>query len=182
MFTNAVSNKWTETLAKVEATIELIIFNLGEVSFGIPISKIDRVVNKTNLERLAVCLDTHNSEETSESLAKPSRSRSVSVRRREMRRCDSNQDFNLSADIEILDLHHRLFGVSIVNPTAMVIFRGDRLTGILIDTTPTLISVPLDRIRILPAEFRVNNPLGIASHIAIISISNRESTIFIVSN
>jgi hypothetical protein len=34
-------------------------------------------------ERLAVCLDAHNSEETSESLAKPSR--------KEVRRCDSNR-------------------------------------------------------------------------------------------
>jgi hypothetical protein len=140
MFANTVSNKWTETTKKIEATIELIVFNLGEVSFGIPMTKIDRVVNKTNLDR----------------------------------------DFNLSAGVEILDLHDRLFGSSIVNATAMVIFRGDRLTGIPIDTTPTLISVPLDRIRILPDEFRTSSPLGIASHIAMISDFGIDSTIFII--
>ena len=140
MFTNTVSNKWTETAQKMEETIKLIVFNLGEVSFGILMTKIDRVVNKTNLDR----------------------------------------DFNFSAEIEILDLHHRLFGSSIVNPTTMVIFRGDKLLGIPIDTTPTLISVPLDQIRILPAEFRTNNPLGIASHIAMTSIDDTELTIFIL--
>jgi chemotaxis signal transduction protein len=142
MFTNTVSNKWVETAKKIEETIELIVFNLGEVSFGIPMTKIDRVVNKTNLDR----------------------------------------DFNLSADVEILDLHDRLFGTSIVNSTAIIIFRGDRLTGIPIDATPTLISVPLDRIRILPTEFRTNNSLGIASHIAMIATSTAELTIFILES
>ena len=64
MFTNTVSNKWTETAKEIEETIELIIFSLGDVIFGIPVTKIDRIVNKTNLDR----------------------------------------DFNLSAEIEILDL------------------------------------------------------------------------------
>ena len=140
MFTNTVSNKWTETAEKMEETIKLIIFNLGEVSFGILMTKIDRVVNKNNLDR----------------------------------------DFKIDAGIEILDLHHRLFGTSSINPTTMVIFRGDRLVGIPIDTTPTLISVPLNHIRILPAEFRTNNPLGIASHIAMTSIDDTELTIFIL--
>ena len=142
MFTNTVSNKWTETAKQVEATIELIVFNLGEVSIGIPMIKIDRVVNITHLDR----------------------------------------DFNLSEGLEILDLHHRLFGNSIANPTAIVVLRGWNLTGIPIDTTPTLIDVPLDRIRILPTGFRTNSPLGIASHIAMISSSNQELTIFIISN
>ena len=142
MFTNTVSNKWTETAKKVEATIELIVFNLGEVSFGIPMDKVDRVLNETNLLR----------------------------------------DFSLMAGLEILDLHQRLFGISIVNPTAMVVLKGWHLSGIPIDTTPTLIYVPLDRIRILPTEFRTNSPLGIASHIAMISTSTTELTIFILES
>ncbi len=148
MFTNTVSNKWTETAKKVEETIELIVFNLGEVSLGIPMTKIDRILNKSNLERLAVC--------------------------------DSNRDFNLNTSVEILDLHQRLFGNSIANPTAMVIFRGDKLVCIPIDTTPALISVPLDRIRIVPAEFRTDSPLGVASYVAITSIDDNELTIFIL--
>ncbi len=140
MFANTVSNKWTETAMKIEESIELIVFSVGEVNFGIPMIKIDRVVNKTNLDR----------------------------------------DFKIDADIEDFDIHHRLFGTSIVNPTAKVIFKEDRLVGIPINTTPTIISIPLDRIRILPAEFRRNNPLGIASHLAMTSIGDSESTIFIL--
>jgi hypothetical protein len=142
MFTNTVSNKWTETAKQIEATIELIVFNLGEISFGIPMTKIDRVLNQTNLL----------------------------------------QDFKLMAGLEVLDLHHRLFGNSIDNPSAMVVLKGWNLSGIPIDTTPTLISVPLDRIRTLPTEFRTNSPLGIASHIAMISGSTAELTIFILES
>ena len=142
MFTNTVSNKWTETAEKMEETIELIIFSLGDVIFGIPITKIDRIVNKTNLDR----------------------------------------DFNLSAEIEILDLHHRLFGSSIINPTAMVVLKGDRLVGIPIDATPTLTPIPLDLIRVLPDRFRINSPLGIASHIAVITDFAIDSAIFIIGN
>ena len=142
MFSNTVSNKWTETAKKTEETIELIVFSLGDVIFGIPITKTDRIVNKTNLDR----------------------------------------DFNLSAEIEILDLHHRLFGNSIVNPVAMVVLKGDRLVGILIDVTPMLTPVTIDLIRVLPDQFRTNSPLGIASHIAVISDFAIDSAIFIIGN
>lgn len=139
---NTISNKWTEIIKPIELTVELIVFDLGEVSFGISMTKIDRVINHTRL----------------------------------------GEELNISKDVEILDLHHRLFGTSILNPTAIVIFRGDKLYGIPIDTSPTLTIVPLDRIRIIPAEFRTNNPLGIASHIAMISTPNSELTIFILES
>ena len=142
MFSNTVSNKWTETAKKTEETIELIVFSLGDVIFGIPITKIDRIVNKTNLDR----------------------------------------DFHLSAEIEILDLHHRLFGNSIVNPVAMVVLKGDRLVGIPINVTPMLTPVILDLIRVLPDQFRTNSPLGIASHIAVITDFAIDSAIFIIGN
>lgn len=137
MFTNTISSKWTETAKQIEATIELIMFNLGDVSFGIPMTKIDRILNETNLLR----------------------------------------DFSLIAGVEIFDLHHRLFSTSIADPTAMVIFRGDKLVAIPIETTPVLISVSLDLIRILPAEFRDNSPLGIASYVAMMAINDNDSTI-----
>ncbi len=140
MFANTVSNKWTETTKQVELMIELISFDLGEISFGIPITKIVRVMND---------LSPH-------------------------------EDLQIGSDVEILDLHHRLFGFSILNPTAMAIFSGDKSYYIPIDTTPTLTSIPLDRIRTLPAEFRANNPLGIASHLAMTAIDDRELTIFIL--
>jgi hypothetical protein len=140
MFANIISNKWTETTKQVELTIELIVFDLGEITFGIPMSKIGRVIN--NL---------------------------------------TQADFQLDADLELLDLHHRLFGTSIIT-TAMVIFKSDRSYCIPIDTSPTLKYIPLDRIRTLPAEFRATNPLGIASHVAMTSIDDRQLMIFILGS
>jgi hypothetical protein len=142
MLKNTISNKWIETIDKAAETSELIIFDIGEVSFGIPMNKIDRVINKATFD----------------------------------------ENFQVGQDIEILDLHHRLFEISISNPTEMAIFKGDKLYAIPIDTIPTLVEVPLDRIRIIPTEFRTNNPLGIASHIAMISTPTAELTIFILGS
>lgn len=142
MFANTVSNQWTETTEQTPLTIELIVFDMGEVSFGIPISKLDRVISNSQL----------------------------------------NNDLNIRQNVDIIDLHHRLFGTSIFSPTAMVIFRGDRMYGIAIDTTPSLTCVPIDSIRTLPPEFSTNNPLGIATHIAMISRLKAELAIFILGS
>ena len=143
MFANTISNKWSEITKPAELTIELVVFDIGEVSFGIPITKINRVISNIFI----------------------------------------GEDFSLTQDVQILDLHHRLFGVEISNPQAIAIFTGtDRqLSGIPIETVPTLLSVTLDRIRTLPNDFRTTSPLGIASHVAIISNSTTELTIFILA-
>jgi hypothetical protein len=141
MFANTVSNKWTEPTKLVIPTVEIIVFAMGEVTIGIPMSKIDQIIS--NLTR---------------------------------------SDFQIDPDVEPLDLHYQLFGSSINILTAMVVFKSDRSYCIPIDTTPTLIMLPLDQIRILPAEFRANHPLGIASHIAMTVIDGHETTIFIVGD
>ena len=143
MLANTISNKWSETTVKNEPTIELVVFDIDEVSFGIPIDKLDRIISNVHLDK----------------------------------------DATLIQNVEIIDLHDRLTGISISNPTAIAIFTNDsqQLYGIPIDTVPTLICVPLDRIRTLPSEFRTTNPVGIASHIAMISNSTTALTIFILA-
>jgi hypothetical protein len=142
MLTNTVSNKWAEKTEKVQPTIELVIFDLAEVSFGIPMTKINRVISSVFI----------------------------------------GEDYSLTQDVQILDLHHRLTGIELSAPTAIAIFTAEdrQLYGIPIETIPVLICVPLDRIRTLPSEFRTTNPLGIASHIAMISTADSELTIFIL--
>ena len=144
MFTNTVSTKWAETIETPVPTIELIIFDIGEVSFGIPITKIDRIISNIHLDL----------------------------------------DHTLTENVTILDLHDRLTDLAILNPTAIVIFTNEQqqLVGIPINTVPTLLAVPLDLIRTLPSEFRIGNPLGIASHIAIVPMSMTQITIFILAN
>jgi hypothetical protein len=143
MFVNTVSNKWSEVAEQVVQKVELIIFNIDEITVGIPIDKIDRIINNSLL----------------------------------------GEDFNPFKGIEILDLHQR-FGITVSNPAAFAIFKGDlgKLYRIPTDTVPTLISVPLDRIRILPSEFCTDNLLSIASHIATISTTDCQLTIFISTN
>jgi hypothetical protein len=143
MFANIVSHQWSATAAKTDLTLELIVFGIEEVSFGIPIHKLDRIISNVHLD----------------------------------------EDYTPIQQVEILDLHDRLTGVPIANPTAIAIFTSDtgQLLGIPIATIPTLIDVPLDRIRTLPSEFRANNAIGIASHVAMISDSIATSTIFILA-
>jgi chemotaxis signal transduction protein len=143
MFANIVSGKWAEATKRVEPMLELVVFDIDRISFGIPMTKINRVISNVFI----------------------------------------GEDFSLTQDVEILDLHYRLSGIEISNPNAIAIFTGDnrQLYGIPIETVPILTSVPLDRIRTLPHDFRTTNPLGIASHVAVISDSTTELTIFILA-
>jgi hypothetical protein len=142
MFANIDSITLPKPKERNESTIELVVFDLAEVSFGIPMTKINRVISNVFL----------------------------------------GEDYSLTQDVQILDLQYQLTGSEICNPSAIAIFTSNdlQLYGIPIETVPSLIDVPLDRIRILPSDFRTNNPLGIASHIAIFSHQNIESTIFIL--
>jgi chemotaxis signal transduction protein len=144
MLTNTIATKWAEPLDQSTSKIELIIFDIGEVSFGIPITKIDRIISNVHLD----------------------------------------QDHTLTENFTILDLHDRLTGISIVNPTAIAIFTTDQQQsfGIPIDTVPTLLAVPLEVIRTIPNEFRITSPLGIASHLAIVPMSMTQLTIFILAS
>jgi chemotaxis signal transduction protein len=136
-------NLWPEQKRQVVPTIELVMFEVAQLNFGIPMTKVNRVISNVFI----------------------------------------GEDFSLTQDVKILDLHHRLSGIEISNPNAIAIFTGtDRqLYGIPIETAPTLISIPLDRIRTIPNDVRQSNPLGIANHIAMISTENTELTIFILS-
>ncbi|WP_295616971.1 hypothetical protein [Chamaesiphon sp. GL140_3_metabinner_50] len=124
-------------------SIELVIFEIAEVSFGIPMTKINRIISNVFL----------------------------------------GEDYSLTQDVEIVDLHQRLTGTEIANFNAIAIFTGTdgQLYGIQIETVPSLMTIPLDRIRTIPQQIRTNNPLGIASHIAMISNSQLELTIFILA-
>ncbi len=144
MFRDITSNLLPKPKQQVVSTLELVMFDVAKVNFGIPMTKINRIISNVFI----------------------------------------GEDFTLTQDVEILDLHHLLSGIEISNPNAIAIFTGQdlKLYGIPIETAPTLISIPLDRIRVLPADIRRDNPLGIASHIAMISDAITELTIFILAS
>jgi hypothetical protein len=95
------------------------------------------------------------------------------------------EDYSLTQNVEILDLHERITGKSIVSPTAIVLWIDSReqIAAIPIETVPVMVAVPLDRIRTLPHDFRQQNPIGIASHVAMTTDDeNNELTIFILAD
>ncbi len=143
MFANILSNKWVETTTSI-ATLDLIVFEVERVSFGIPMTKIDRIISSVFL----------------------------------------GEDYSLTQNVDILDLHYRLTGESIVSPTSIVLWidAQQQLAAIPIETVPMMVSVPLDRIRTLPSDFRQQSPIGMASHVAMTTIENIESTIFILAD
>jgi chemotaxis signal transduction protein len=144
MFTNTLSNKWVETTTSV-ATLDLIVFEVDRVSFGIPMTKIDRIISSIFL----------------------------------------GEDYSLTQNVDILDLHYHLTGEEIVSPTSIILWidTHQQLAAIPIETVPVMMSVPLDRIRTLPSDFRQQNSIGIASHMAMITNDeNTESTIFILAD
>lgn len=123
-------------------TIDSISFDIDGVWFGIPLSRIDRIVDVTNLRN----------------------------------------DFSDLERVEPLDLHELLFGGNLAEPAAWTIYRdaSNTLYGIPVDSVPTLVSIPFDRLRQLPTDFRATSSLGIASHIACITESDRELTVFML--
>jgi chemotaxis signal transduction protein len=90
-------------------------------------------------------------------------------------------------EVAVVDLHRKLFKVSqpeILDGKGYFIISksviGEPL-GIMVAQTPTLIDVPLERVRILPNSYRQADTLVIASHVAVIPQPEDKSlTIFIL--
>jgi hypothetical protein len=124
--------------APTTEAIESVLFEIDAVWFSIPLSRIERIVDVTNLRN----------------------------------------DFSDLARVEPLDLHELLFGHNLAEPNAWTIYKdaNNTLYGIPSASVPTLISIPFDRIRQLPIDFRTTTPLSIASHVAIVS----ELTVFML--
>jgi hypothetical protein len=141
MSANTNAPSWYQPTVTTAPTIEVAIFEIDGISFGLPISKLDRIINNP----------------TSYAASCPT-------------------------DVQILDLHQQIFGISAVNTAACAIVRrdGQLPCAIPVDTIPTLIIMPIDRIRSIPSELRATNPLGIASHVAIITLPTGDVTVFIL--
>ena len=88
-------------------------------------------------------------------------------------------------EVAIVDLHQKLFGVSITQAEATGYFiiskniAGEPL-GIVVSQTPTLIDVPVEQIRLLPDSYRRADTLSIASHVAIIAQNDANITVFML--
>ena len=88
-------------------------------------------------------------------------------------------------EIAVVDLHQKLFGVSLnaaeVGEYFMITkeVKGEPL-GITVAKPPSLIDQPLTQIRLLPNSYRRADTLEIASHVTVVSEDERSTTIFIL--
>ncbi|MGK7872471.1 MAG: chemotaxis protein CheW [Xenococcaceae cyanobacterium] len=89
-------------------------------------------------------------------------------------------------EITVIDLHKRLFkssqtresdsgGYFIIAKNSI----GEQF-GILVTETPTLIDVPLSKIRALPESYRRADTLEIASHVSVIPQESASLTVFLL--
>lgn len=88
-------------------------------------------------------------------------------------------------EVTIVDLHQKLFGVSLThqNTTGYFIISQDiagEALGIVVAAPPTLIEIPIDQIRLIPDSYRRSDTLEIASHVAIIPQNDKTWTVFIL--
>jgi chemotaxis signal transduction protein len=87
--------------------------------------------------------------------------------------------------IAIVDLHQKLFGVSLTKSQTTGYFIisknivGEPL-GIVVSQAPTLLDVSLEQIRLLPDVYRRADTLAIASHVTVIADRDALKTIFIL--
>lgn len=90
-------------------------------------------------------------------------------------------------EVAVIDLHQKLFKVSqpeIIDKKGYFIITKSVIgepVGIIVAQAPSLIDVPLERVRTLPNSYRSADTLEIASHVAVIPQSEDKSlTIFIL--
>lgn len=89
-------------------------------------------------------------------------------------------------EVTVLDLQRRLFQSSRTNENLsggyLIVVQNTQgeLYGIPVETVPVLMDVPLASIRVLPESFRHADTLGIASHVAVISQSETNFTLFLL--
>ncbi len=133
-------NYWYEPTIRVEPTIELLKFKIGEISFGVSIDKIHQIVTSTQ--------------------------------------------FTPIPNTELLDLHHRLLGISCPDSAYSIVLnsRNNRLDQIVVDIVPTLISIRIDRIRQIPNDHRTTTIRELSSHVANIGdVTSPEDLLFILT-
>jgi purine-binding chemotaxis protein CheW len=141
--------------AQPEPSLELVVFNVGNLKLALRIELVHKVVSHNSF---------HGSGLNSIGIAHVD-----------------------NFEVTVIDLHQRLFKISPVagTVTRLVVIQtsNGELYGIPIADTPTLLEVPLSRIRVLPESYRRSDTLDIASHVAVVPQPDSTTlTIFLVDS
>jgi purine-binding chemotaxis protein CheW len=81
-------------------------------------------------------------------------------------------------EVLVLDLHHRILGISATEaPGFLIVFQSDLNTyGITTAELPTMQDIPLESLHPVPRDYRDRDALGIASQMAEIPLKQDETT------
>lgn len=89
-------------------------------------------------------------------------------------------------EVVVIDLQRRLFNSSGIQhasqPGFLIVAENPagELYGIPVESTPTLMEIPLPAIRVLPESYRRADTLGIASHVAVVPQPESALAIFLL--
>lgn len=134
--------------------LKLIVFDIGKLTVAFTIEKVYKIINRTPVHGSGL---SH-----------------IGVTHIEDR------------EVTVVDLHQRLFGTPQLHDIQaqgyLVIVQSTRgeLFSIPTVSAPTLMEVPLSRIRALPESYRRSDTLEIASHVTLIPQPEKPLTIFIL--
>ena len=157
-------------ITNTNSLLKLLVFNIGKLTLSVPVEQVQKVIK--HLAIYGSGLSHVNLVHVGEQ------------------------------EVAVIDLHRKLFKVSqpeILNGKGYFIitkseaapsfYGGVSLTknvigeplGIMVAQTPSLMDVPLDRVRTLPDSYRHADTLAIASHVAVIpQPENKSVTVFIL--
>ena len=133
--------------------LKLIVFDIGKLTVAFPIERMHKIINRTPVHGSGL---SH-----------------IGITHIDDR------------EVTVVDLHQRLFGSAQADSPVegyLVIVQGNQgeLFSIPTVNAPTLMEVPLSRIRVLPESYRRSDTLGIASHVTLIPQPENPLTIFLL--
>ena len=150
---NLIIDSGQNKSARGTELVKLLVFEIGKLTLALPIMQVQKVIRQREVHGSGLsCVNLAHFE---------------------------------SEDVTVVDLHQKLFGVSLDRSTSSGFFilskntNGESL-GIAVAKSPTLVDIPLERIRLLPDAYRRADTLEIASHVTVLTQSETTKTIFIL--
>ena len=140
--------------SSVSQTEKFLVFSVGKLNLALSVTIVEKILNYTAI---------HSSGTTATGI--------VHLENR---------------SVTVIDLYQRLFNIKQANVSHAKQFlilaknSQNESFGIVINETPTLFDVSLSQIRVLPASYRQNDTLNIASHVMIIPYKEDSLTVFLL--
>ncbi len=145
-----------KTVETTTNTLRVVTFPVGELTLAVPIQAVYRVLSQIPIAG--------------------SGERGVGVAHLE--------DYELT----VFDLEYKLFTEprqsgfvhAPIGSHLIVVQSQQEALGLLVKKAPTLMNLPRDRVRVLPASYRKTDTLGFCSHVAVLQEEKETITVFLL--